>query len=719
MLQKIRVAFAIVMLSLAMIASHSLKAVAQATQVPPAEACFQATTGITGMIGSLGLITGGYGGASGATFAGIPLTGGTGSGATANIVITSGFVASVTIINPGISYTAGDVLSAAVGVTGFSVPVASTSINSSLAGGTVGMYTVGTLTAKQTWQNANQTTLNTNPITLDANGCAVIYGVGTYRQILYDSLGNEVWDKPTSVAPVNPYFAGTASGSANVISVTDGSFSQTDGQSISFFAANTNTGPTTLNPSSYGTISIVKNSGSGLIPLVGGEIVAGNFATVTYSATLNEFILQNPYVGTNVIEGSAYGVNGNGTFINNTAFNQMWAAAANGGKIHLACGTYKITTTPTVTVASGAHVDLNGDGSDCTIIFVSGAVNGPTFNYASQWSSVGIRGLTIETDQSGGTSCLALQGAFTNANPALSSASSIENVTFRGTDTFGAATKYCGNGLFEQSITNIAIFNLTFNGSASSAGTAVYLLGTSAANSDHINISHSNWDACATGVYYGDYVQGVQMTLDNVTGCGNGVITTSSATTSLSGLLISSSQFDTTSAGVYIADTAFPNLQLSNNQFIVEANSTGVVVQGTNFAIDASNEFNGHTTTGNTGVSVGSTYGNGGKIEGTFVGLGTGITILSTSSAIVKIDTPHMLNNTYDYAVFDTSGLIINDNYPRALSVITSLVPCNSATRYSRMLQADGSSPAYLATATSGGAEVVPLVCNGTAYKNH
>ena len=202
MKSKLRAICAAVAFLLAFIAPQM--AFAQAALMPNGEQCFQATTGITGMVGLLGTITGGYNGPTGTTvYGGVALTGGTGTGATANVTVTYGTVTAVAILNPGAGYTVGDVLSALssnIGnVLGFSVPVSSTSINSSLAGGTVGMYIPGTLTYSQTWQNSTETTLNTNPIQLDANGCAVIYGAGTYRQIVYDSLGNEIWDKLTTV----------------------------------------------------------------------------------------------------------------------------------------------------------------------------------------------------------------------------------------------------------------------------------------------------------------------------------------------------------------------------------------------------------------------------------------------------------------------------------------------------------------------------------------
>lgn len=284
------------------------QALAAATLLPPGEQCFQATTGTSGMVGSLGTITAGSGGTSG-TYGGVALTGGTGSGATANITVSGGGVTAVTILNPGTQFVVGDVLSAASGnigsVTGFSVPVNSVSINSSLAGGQVFFYIPNTSSLKQTWSNSTQTTLNTNPVLLDQNGCAVIYGTGSYRQVVQDSLGNTVWDKLTTdtSANNNTFWAGTASGSPNVITVVDPGFNATDGTIINFSPLFSNTGPATLNPSGFGAIPIVKDTTGGPIALTGApsEIVAAtpstpNVVSVLYSAQQNNFHLLNTVI---------------------------------------------------------------------------------------------------------------------------------------------------------------------------------------------------------------------------------------------------------------------------------------------------------------------------------------------------------------------------------------------------------------------------------------
>lgn len=67
-----------------------------------------------------------------------------------------------------------------------------------LAGGSVGFYIPGTLTASQTWADAAQTILNTQPVILDAAGRCIVYGVGSYRTIVKDALGNTIWDAVTT-----------------------------------------------------------------------------------------------------------------------------------------------------------------------------------------------------------------------------------------------------------------------------------------------------------------------------------------------------------------------------------------------------------------------------------------------------------------------------------------------------------------------------------------
>ena len=84
-----------------------------------------------------------------------------------------------------------------------------------LSSGKVFNYTQGTTTPKTTYQDINQTVPNTNPIILDAAGRAKYWGIGIYRQVVQDKLGNLIWDVNTSTGngPTGP----TATGDGNAV----------------------------------------------------------------------------------------------------------------------------------------------------------------------------------------------------------------------------------------------------------------------------------------------------------------------------------------------------------------------------------------------------------------------------------------------------------------------------------------------------------------------
>lgn len=67
-----------------------------------------------------------------------------------------------------------------------------------LTSGYVYYYEPGTTTFKNTWQDGDKNTLNSNPIRLNAAGRAIIYGDGTYRQVVKDKAGNLIWDAVTA-----------------------------------------------------------------------------------------------------------------------------------------------------------------------------------------------------------------------------------------------------------------------------------------------------------------------------------------------------------------------------------------------------------------------------------------------------------------------------------------------------------------------------------------
>jgi hypothetical protein len=153
----------------------------------------------------------------------------------------------------------------------------------SLSSGTVDFYIPGTFTRKTTWQDANATVTNANPLSLDANGRALIYGFGAYRQIVKDSLGNTIWDQVTTdtTGPVN---SGAISVGTNTVTLayTPPVPVLTTGGVYSFVAGGTNTTAVTLNINGTGAKAVLKVASAGPIALAGGEIATGNIVVAVY-----------------------------------------------------------------------------------------------------------------------------------------------------------------------------------------------------------------------------------------------------------------------------------------------------------------------------------------------------------------------------------------------------------------------------------------------------
>lgn len=164
-----------------------------------------------------------------------------------------------------------------------------------LASGQVFMYVPpATTTAKTTWQDAARVTPNANPVVLDSAGTALIYGVGGYRQLVKDALGNTIWDAQTSGLGGNTY-AGVSTGSANAQVFTTSDFSNTNGERVSFTAGFTNTTSMTFN-AGYGAFAVVKDGQGGPTALVGGEVVANNYIVAAWDSLNTRFHLVNTVV---------------------------------------------------------------------------------------------------------------------------------------------------------------------------------------------------------------------------------------------------------------------------------------------------------------------------------------------------------------------------------------------------------------------------------------
>lgn len=260
-----------------------------------------------------------------------------------------------------------------------------------LSAGCIYFFVPGTTTPKATYQNAAQTIANTNPVQLDAAGRAIIYGTGTYRQIVRASngtitpcspAGTQIWDQLTASTDSSAtIFAGASAGTPNAITVTAPGFSGTDGQVINYISTNTNTAAATFNPSGFGAVPIVRDSATGPAALTGGELVATNAVSLIYDATAGTFHILSPVTWPNaggVPVGTTIDVSGftapsgyaftYGQAISRTTFAALLAALTNGQTGTISSGSPTITgLTDTTQLGQGMPVESIGIPGGTTI----------------------------------------------------------------------------------------------------------------------------------------------------------------------------------------------------------------------------------------------------------------------------------------------------------------------------------------------------------------
>lgn len=215
---------------------------------------------------------------------------------------------------------------------------------SPLAGASVYMYVPSTSVFKDTYQDSGGAILNTNPIILDASGEALIYGSGTYRQVVYDANGDLIWDQLTADTSVGGFaWGGVTTGTADAQVGDASSFSSQDGQQYGFIAGFSNTGAMTINPGASGAIPVLRDSPLGPVPCVGGEVVTDNECTLVYEAARGAFHLTNPAIGT-------------------MASQNANAAAITGGTIAGVTITTSTITQPTLTLKQASDPTPTAEG---------------------------------------------------------------------------------------------------------------------------------------------------------------------------------------------------------------------------------------------------------------------------------------------------------------------------------------------------------------------
>jgi hypothetical protein len=293
------------------------------------------------------------------------------------------------------------------------LPPAEITLNDSngkpLAGGSVFYYIPGTTTKKNTWQDPAQTILNTNPIILDSSGRAIVWGSGTYRQVVYDQFGNLIWDQITEDSSAglignltdDEFIAGTdfTPGTTSVLTLSSGpgsiantwiyfdSLYQDDSQVQSLSGVTL-----TFNaPIPVGVTKVTVKIGNTVAVGTPGNATVTD-ATVAPSAGIQSSKLSYlaPFPGAvaetvlaklaQIVSVKDFGAKGDGS-TNDTA--AMQAAHNTGRLIYYPDGTYIFTT---ITIAQGGIV---GDGIGQTILSSSDTTSANLITYTGATFSSG------------------------------------------------------------------------------------------------------------------------------------------------------------------------------------------------------------------------------------------------------------------------------------------------------------------------------------------
>ena len=421
-----------------------------------------------------------------------------------------------------------------------------------------------------------------------------------------------------------------------------------------------------------------------------------------------------PPTGT-IIDASTYPIVGDGLTNNNVALARIFSDANNapyGAKVVFPCGTYKYTTSQSVTIPANFGFQLQGAGQDCTTFYKSGAGNGINTTLGDQFSSFKFADFTVTTDATSGQALNISMAA--GLNVSYGPSNEVDNVGFRGQDFYGAQTQHWTYGVQMAGVSNVNINGGVCNGIPASPGahttTCYYAVGGGSGAYPYsvvFNFKNTIMNQCGTAFRYGDWVQGVTLDTVNVTGCDNGVTTAAGVnltTDVLDQLTVIGSQFNTYVCGICINSPYFNDALIYDNLFIVESGSIGIKITGTGYII-ANNQMGDAGNGTSTAFQFSqSSAAFGGLIEGNFVG---GFLTMAGVNASVNTQA-HIRHNMWLTGSGPTST-VVGGNVNNQAASITGYVRAAG----SRFLFTPGATNTGAMTFNDGGG-AVPIYAGGT-----
>jgi hypothetical protein len=500
-----------------------------------------------------------------------------------------------------------------------------------LAGGLVHTYVPGGITPSLTWQDATQTSANSNPIVLDADGSCLLYGVGSYQITVTDSVGNSIptYSGLTSFAPVG-WALGLVNAIGNGLSLVGTTLSAT--QTLPSFAnisaLRAYTG--TVSPVWMQGYNTPGDGGGGAFVYVASDTTSTDNGGTIIIATGSRYYRER--------EGQSVNINwfGGLTTVSDCAAALVSALAViqiPGGTVEFPAGKYTFLSQVSYTFSPVNSVSITGAGSDATILYWP-STSGLSIHASSAFHNFHMRDLTMATGASGTVVGVHLDNSVQGGAIAQSD---FTRVTFRGLDG-GAATNYwekgidiAGNSLFNY---DTCVFYGPVNGDTG-VGFGVDIKGAPGGAFKYslihnfIGCSFFNLGSC---IVYGTWVQGVSVTACNFTNVQTGIYLPA-ASVGAAQLAVSGSQFAGSGNCILLAGP-LPALNVTSSLFFINAGQAGIGSSNTLIqAAITGNTFNGNATVvGNSGIFLGG-GGAANVISGNaFFGLGTGVALAPASS---------------------------------------------------------------------------------------
>jgi hypothetical protein len=288
--------------------------------------------------------------------------------------------------------------------------------------------------------------------------------------------------------------------------------------------------------------------------------------------------------------------------------------------IYVPAGTYRFTSSPTLTLRAGdpdAAIAIKGDGSGLSRLVFDTDVSGPVLRLNGSRQSFHIRDISILAggkDKTATGLAIIQQGA-PSPNPAQSD---ITGVTIRGKDGFGVSDRFA-RGMYLNQVSNVSLTNTVITGSRDGApyatqGICLSMDGTAASIPVQINIVSSQINHCGVGLRYGPYVQGLQIIGSNFVGNGTAIHQPASNVGN-DQLAVTASQFNSGLHNILL-EAPIDGVTIGANDFyIAEGGVASVAMPGVQFAIQG-NSFTQLGTAHATAITIGAFMLDAGVITG-------------------------------------------------------------------------------------------------------